>query len=209
MMRVVIKIASEVEQSISHVGWGNHHCENFGVGSVCSTLLNSSGLAGIYPRRCLGKSGLCRSQIRGLRMSHRLFLGCTRGPTPGTLIDQKGFYILCLLEPTFNKQQQLTKPREGCSWPGTWTFYGAVGSPIIPIMEDLRYFRSQMTVRFCAVPGLSPHPPLLLCYPDRHRSSSSSSSFQEPDRPHERDHAVTIVHRGLDWHIDVQIHVSF
>lgn len=27
------KIASEVEQSISHVGWGgNHHCENFGVG---------------------------------------------------------------------------------------------------------------------------------------------------------------------------------
>lgn len=79
------------------------------VHSVCSTLLNSSGIAGIYPRRCLGKSGLCRSQIRGLRMSHRLFLGCTRGPTPGTLIDQKGFYILCLLEPTFNKQQQLTK----------------------------------------------------------------------------------------------------
>lgn len=68
--------------------------------------------------------------------------------------------------------------------------------------------------QYDSVPYLvSPHHPLLLlCYPDRYRSSSSSFSssyFQEPDRPHERDHAVTIVHRGLYWHIDVQVHVSF
>lgn len=84
-MRVVIKIASEVEQSISHVGWGvggNHHCEKFWGWFTGTSLLNSSGIAGIYPRPGLGNSGLCRSQIRGLRMSHRLFLGCTRGPPP-------------------------------------------------------------------------------------------------------------------------------
>lgn len=76
------KIASEVEQSISHVGpcWGTITVKNFGVGLL--TLLNSSGIAGIYHARCLGKSGLCKSQIRGLRMSHRLFLECTRGPDP-------------------------------------------------------------------------------------------------------------------------------
>lgn len=80
------KIASEVEQSISHVwgGGGTINCEKILglVHCVCSTLLNSSSIAGIYHARCLGKSGLCRSQIGGLRMSHRLFLECTRGPDP-------------------------------------------------------------------------------------------------------------------------------
>lgn len=53
-MRVVIKIASEVEQSISHVGWGvggNHHCEKFWGWFTGTSLLNSSGIAGIYHAR--------------------------------------------------------------------------------------------------------------------------------------------------------------
>lgn len=106
------KIASEVEQSISHVGWGNHHCENFwGWFTLCaaSTLLNSSGIAGIYHARVWGtqvcaeaKFGVCACLIGS-------FLNAQEDRTPGTLIDQKGFYILCLLETNIYKQQQLTK----------------------------------------------------------------------------------------------------
>lgn len=119
---------------------------------MCSTLLDSSGIAGIYHARCLGKSGLCRSQIRGLRMSHRLFLECTRGPTPGTLIDQKGFHILCfartnILQTTTNSLRALLTRNMDFLW-SCWKPYHPI------IMEDLRYFRSRMTVLFCTVPGL-------------------------------------------------------
>lgn len=105
--------------------------ENFGVGLTGTSLLNSSGIAGIYHARCLGKSSLCRSQIRGLRMSHRLFLECTRGPDPwyADWLIKRAFTFYACSKPTSTNNKQLTK---GCSWPGTWTFYGAVGSPIIP-----------------------------------------------------------------------------
>lgn len=91
---------------LAHVG-GNHQLCNFGWYLSGSTLLNSSGLAGIYPRRVWGsrvcaeaKFGVCACLIGS-------FLDAQEDLTPGTLIDQKGFYILCLLE-TNIQQQQLT-----------------------------------------------------------------------------------------------------
>lgn len=75
-----IRLRPKLNNPYPMLGGGTITVKIFGVGLL--TLLNSSGIAGIYPRPGLGNSGLCRSQIRGLRMSHRLFLGCTRGPPP-------------------------------------------------------------------------------------------------------------------------------
>lgn len=81
------------------------------------------------------------------------FLDAQEDLTPGTLmIDQKGFHILCLLEPTSttnnnNSLRALLTRNMDFLW-SCWKPYHPI------IMEDLRYFRSQMTVRFCAVPGL-------------------------------------------------------
>lgn len=135
------KIASEVEQSISHVGGTINYQILVGT-SVCSTLLNSSGIAGIYHARVWGsqvcaeaKFGVCACLIGSFLDAQE-----DRRSTPGTLIDQKGFHIFMLAR---NQHSTNNNNSLRALLTRNMDFLWSCWKPYHPIiMEDLRYFRS-------------------------------------------------------------------